>query len=284
MAHSDPIRWGILATGGIAASFAEDLALVPDAQTLAVGSRSLDAALAFADRFGIARSYGSWRELAEDTDIDVVYVATPHSAHHAASLVCLRAGRAVLCEKPLTLDTATATELVTTARTAGLFFMEAMWMRTNPAIRRVRELVDDGAIGEVTHVTADFGIPGPVEPGQPPARSGLGGGALLDLGVYPVSSPTCSSACRRPSPPPPVCSRRAPTRTPRRCWATSPERWRPCSCGLVGDTAQRATITGTRGRIEVPRHFFRPDGFTLVPGRLRAGAGRPAAARARLHP
>jgi hypothetical protein len=97
-----PIRWGILATGGIAAKFTEDLARLPDAEVAAVGSRSLGAAEAFAVTHGIPRAYGTWQELAADPEVDVVYVATPHSAHHAATTICLNAGKAVLCEKPFT--------------------------------------------------------------------------------------------------------------------------------------------------------------------------------------
>src|SRR5258706_426342 len=124
MSGTAPIRWGILATGGIATRFAEDLALLPDAELAAVGSRSLDSARAFADRHAVAAAYGSWAELAADASLDVIYVATPHNAHYSASKVCLEAGRAVLCEKPFTLDRPSAVDLVTTARDLGLFLME----------------------------------------------------------------------------------------------------------------------------------------------------------------
>ena len=113
-------RWGILATGGIAGTFVEDLALLPDAEVTAVGSRTLDAARRFAARHEIPRAHGSWADLAADPEVDVVYVATPHSAHHAATRMCLEAGKAVLCEKPFTLDLATTRELVDIARGNGL--------------------------------------------------------------------------------------------------------------------------------------------------------------------
>jgi predicted dehydrogenase len=264
MAHSaEQIRWGILATGGIANRFVEDLRLLPEAHVLAVGSRSAESAAAFAQRHGIPRTYGSWAELAADDEIDVVYVATPHSAHHAAAAVCLKAGRAVLCEKPFTLDAATAADLVGLARAVGVFLMEAMWTWVNPAVRRIVELVGEGAIGEISHVTADFGLPGPVPPGRLTKRE-LGGGALLDLGVYPVAfsqlllgPPDSVQAWAR------MTAEGVDENTgivlghPNGAVAT-------LQCGFVGDTARQAVITGTRGRIEVPRHFFRPDGFTLV--------------------
>jgi predicted dehydrogenase len=261
------VRWGILATGGIATRFTEDLALLPEAQVTAVGSRSLAAAQVFADKHGIGRAYGSWQELAEDPEVDVVYVATPHSAHHAASVLCLQAGKAVLCEKPLTLDLASAENLIDTARASNTFLMEAMWMRTNPAILRVAELVADGAIGEVTHIYADFGVAGPFPPGHRMRAPELGGGALLDLGVYPVSFTHLFLGV-------PDEIRSWATLTPEgtdqntgailgyadRAVAT-------LHCGFVGETSQRATITGTAGRIEVPTLFFRPEGYTLIRNR-----------------
>ena len=258
------ICWGILGTGVIANRFARDLALLPDAELIAVGSRSADSAAEFSAAHNIPRAYGSWQELAEDKDVDVVYVATPHAAHHAAATVCLSAGRAVLCEKPLTLDASTAADLVRLARAREVFLMEAMWMRVNPAIRRIVELVQDGAIGDLRHITADFGVPGPFPPGHRMRAPELGGGALLDLGVYPVTF-----AHLFLGPPQHI-----------RAWAALlPEgtdentgvvfgydngALATLHCGLLGETGQRATITGTLGRIELPRHFYRPDRFTLI--------------------
>jgi predicted dehydrogenase len=259
-----PTRWGILATGGIARQFTADLLRLPDAEVVAVGSRSSEAAQTFAAAHGIGRAHGSWSALAEDPDVDVVYVATPHSAHHAATRVCLEAGKAVLCEKPFTLDLATTRDLVDTARARGLFLMEAMWMRTNPAIRRIQELIADGAIGQVTHVQADFGVLGPFPEGHRMRAPELGGGALLDLGVYPVTFAYLFLGV-----PDTI-----------RAWASlHPEGTdantglvfgygsgavATLQCGMTGETSQRATITGTDGRIEVPRLFFRPEGFTLT--------------------
>src|SRR5207244_10893511 len=151
-------RWGILATGNIARAFVTDLRLMPDAEVVAVGSRSAEAAGRFAAEFGVPRAHASWQALAEDPDVDVVYVATPHSAHHAATLTCLRAGKAALTEKPFTLDLEEAEELVETARSAGVFLMEAMWTRCFPLVRRISTLLADGAIGTVTGLQADFSV------------------------------------------------------------------------------------------------------------------------------
>ena len=263
---TEPIRWGILATGGIARSFVTDLLAMPDAEVTAVGSRSQEAADRFAATHGIPRAYGSWQELAADPDLDVVYVATPHSAHHAAALTCLRAGRAVLCEKPFTLDLEQATELVRAATEAGVFLMEAMWMRCFPAIHTVSGLIADGAIGEVTSVHADFGLSTPPEATYRLRAPELGGGALLDLGVYPVTFAQIVLG-----PPDEI-----------RAWARLTAEGvdentgltfgyasgavASLTCSLTGDTPRTAAITGTDGRIELPRNYYRPTHFIITRG------------------
>lgn len=130
---TDTVRWGILATGGIAAAFTADLIDLPDAEVVAVASRTETSAQAFAERFGIPRAYGDWETLAKDADIDVVYVATPHSAHRAAAGLCLEAGRNVLCEKAFTLNSREATELVGLARDNDRFLMEACGCTATPS-------------------------------------------------------------------------------------------------------------------------------------------------------
>lgn len=257
------IRWGILATGGIAATFTEALATVPDAEVVAVGSRSLDGAKSFAERHGIARAYGSWAELAADDTVDVVYVATPHSAHRAAAGLCLEAGKAVLCEKAFTLNSREARELVDLARDRGLFLMEAMWTYCNPLVRHLAALVADGAIGEIRNVSAHFGFSGDFPPEHRLRDPAQGGGALLDLGVYPVSF-----AQLLLGEPDTVQG-----------WAhLTPERvddntgvllgWNDgalatLTCAFTADTGAPATISGTKGRIEIPEGFFNPDHFTV---------------------
>jgi len=181
-----PIRWGILATGRIAESFAADLALVEGNELAAVGSRRPDAARTFADRFGAARAHGSYEELAADPSVDVVYVATPHSRHLEDVMLCFQAGKAVLCEKALTMNLADAETLVAEARSRGLFFAEAMWMRTNPNIRRIAELARDGSLGTIGQVRAELGFVGPADTARlwDPL---LGASALLDVGIYPLT-------------------------------------------------------------------------------------------------
>jgi predicted dehydrogenase len=185
--EQDRIRWGILGPGAIAEKFATGLGVLADAELAAVGSRTAAGAAAFADRFGATRRHASYAALAADPDVDIVYVATPHPMHHAAARRCLEAGKAVLCEKPFALNAAEARDLVALARDRNLFLMEAMWTRFLPAVVRLRELVAAGAIGEVRLLTADFGFRKEFDPAHRLFDPGLGGGALLDIGVYMVS-------------------------------------------------------------------------------------------------
>ncbi|MYT05423.1 MULTISPECIES: Gfo/Idh/MocA family oxidoreductase [Streptomyces] len=257
------VRWGILATGGIAAAFTADLVDLPDAEVVAVASRSEASAKAFAERFGIERAYGEWGALAEDADIDVVYVATPHAAHRAAAGLCLTAGRNVLCEKAFTLNTREAEELVGLAKDHGRFLMEAMWMYCNPLVRRLKALVDDGAIGEVRTVQADFGLAGPFPPSHRLRDPAQGGGALLDLGVYPVSfahlllgEPTDVTAKA-------VLSEEGVDLQTGALLSWDSGALASLHCSLTGGTATIASVTGSLGRIDIPNGFFHPDRFVL---------------------
>ena len=179
------IRWGILGTGNIAQQFAHGLAELPDAQLVGVGSRNLETAQAFATDFGAAHAHGSYKALAQDPEVEVVYIATPHTLHAENSLLCLEAGKAVLCEKPFALNAAQAQTVIETARANKLFLMEAMWTRFFPLFGTLRELVQN-RIGEPKLLHADFGFASPVAQNRL-FNPSLGGGALLDVGVYPVS-------------------------------------------------------------------------------------------------
>lgn len=181
------IKWGIMAAGSIAESFAGDLAHAKNGEAYAIGSRNLEKAEAFAAKFGIPKAYGSYEELVADPDVDAVYVATPHPYHKENVMTALRAGKAVLCEKPFTVNASELEELVAYARERKLFLMEAMWTRFLPVIRRVREWLAAGRIGEVRLVKADFGFDAGWNPAGRLLNPELGGGALLDAGIYPIS-------------------------------------------------------------------------------------------------
>lgn len=262
-ADGGPVRWGILATGGIAATFARDVqANVPSAVIAAVGSRSPQAASEFARRFDIKKAHGSWHDLAADPDVDVIYIATPHSHHHQTALLCLRAGKPLLVEKAFTLNLKQAQDLVTVARERRLFLMEAMWTRTLPAIRKMLQIIDEGAIGEVTSVQAAFGLGLDFEPSHRLRNPELGGGALLDLGVYPVSfaqlllgEPNQVRAWASLHPEGTDARTGIVLGFPSGAVAT-------LFCGVRGDV-RAATVVGTEGRIEFPDGFHNADRFVL---------------------
>ncbi len=181
------LRWGILGPGGIAESFAADLAHVPGAQLVAVGSRDRDRAVAFAARRGIPYAHGSYEALVADPVVDIVYVATPHNRHAEDALLCLAAGKHVLVEKPFTISGDEAQRVSEAARVSGCFVMEAMWTRFFPLFEMARELIVSGRIGSVIELRADFGNVVPYDPTHRLWNPDLAGGALLDLGVYPMT-------------------------------------------------------------------------------------------------
>lgn len=265
MAILDDVRWGVLATGTIAHAFATDLALVDGSRLAAVGSRDLDTARAFARRHGADRAHGSYADLLADPGVDVVYVATPHSRHAEDVAACLDAGKAVLCEKPLTLDHATSAVLVERARTEGLFLAEAMWMRANPNIRRLSAMVQEGRLGRLAQLRAELGFLAPADVTRlwDPA---LGASALLDIGVYPLAF--AHLVLGEPE------TVVAAGTLHERGFDTGGGATLVYPGGAVASIAwtqlarsdNRASVSGDAGRIEVPARFHEPQGFSLVRG------------------
>ena len=184
---SAEVRWGVVGPGRIAEKVVQDFAHVQGARPVAVASRSLSRAQDFAGRHGLERAHGSYEAVLDDPEVDVLYVATPHAQHAAISRAALQAGKALLVEKAFTATAAGAAEVVELARARRTFVMEAMWTRFQPAVVALRELVADGAVGEVRAVQADLGVRRAVDPQDRLFSLELGGGALLDLGVYVVS-------------------------------------------------------------------------------------------------
>ena len=184
---SDKFRWGIIATGNISRQFARGLAALPEAELLAVGSRSQKSADTFGEMFGVPRRYDSYEALIEDPDIEAVYIGAPHTAHAENSLRCIRNGKAVLCEKPFAINAAQAREVIDLARERRVFVMEAVWTRFLPLFVRLRDLLAQGVIGDVRLITADFGFRTRFNPKGRLFDPQLGGGALLDVGIYPLS-------------------------------------------------------------------------------------------------
>ncbi|MCL2092834.1 MAG: Gfo/Idh/MocA family oxidoreductase [Treponema sp.] len=180
-------KWGILGPGMITHKFTAGLKVTPDAELYAVGSRDLGRAEAFAKQHGFAKAYGSYQELVEDKELDIVYVATPHPQHEEAALLCLKHGKGVICEKPFAVNTAQTRRMIDCARSQGVFLMEAMWTRFLPAICKVRELLAEDAIGQVRHVYSGNGFRTEVRPESRLFSLAYGGGALLDMGIYNLS-------------------------------------------------------------------------------------------------
>jgi predicted dehydrogenase len=260
------VGWGILGTGAIARSFVRDLMLLSDARIAAVGSRSLESARAFADAHPCdghtARAYGSYDEMCEDPGVDIVYVATPHSMHFENVQMCLNAGKPVLCEKAFALNAAQTQQMMRLAAAKELFLMEAMWMRCNPVIRQLREVALGGVIGEIRQVTADLSF----EPAPAKDRlynPELGASALLDIGIYPVTF-----AALILGEPAGVAA-----------WADLSDRGvdintgvtlgyasgavAALTCSMTARSSNVATVSGTRGRIDIPARFHHPSRFTL---------------------
>lgn len=259
-----PLRWGIIGTGRIAHTFADDLRLTDEGVVSAVGSRSASSAAAFGDEFNVERRYGSYEELVDDSTIDAVYVATPHPMHYENAMLALEHDKPVLVEKAFTMNAEQARELVTMARTKGLFMMEAMWTRFLPHVVAVRELLDQGVLGEIVQLNADHGKWFAKDPEFRLFAPELGGGAMLDLGVYPVSFASMVLG------------------TPKRIAALVD----PAFTGVDGNTsmlfgyhggahavltctsaarsATRASIVGTDARIEIEGDFYAPSSFAVI--------------------
>ena len=261
----EPIRWGLMATGGIAHTFARDLVgHVPDAELVAVGSRSQASADAFGDEFDIPNRHGSYAALAEDPGVDAIYVSPPHPFHRDAALLAIEAGKAVLLEKPFTMDLASSTELVDAARSAGVPLVEAMWTRFLPTMERVREILDAGTLGSVVYLTAEHGQWFPEDAGHRLFAPSLGGGALLDLGIYPVSfahfvlgEPSRITAVSDPAFTGVDATTSALLQYPSGAHAV-------VTTSLAAASNNPAVIYGTEARLELDGWFYTPTSFRVV--------------------
>jgi predicted dehydrogenase len=180
------LKWGIIGLGNIAHKFAADLLLCEKAQLLGVASRSKEKAHDFAKKYHAVKHYGSYRELAEDPDIDVVYIATPHPMHFENTLMCLKNGKHVLCEKPMGMNRNQVETMIKEARSDNLFLMEALWSRFIPSTFKLLELLNKDVIGKISFIRADFGFKADWDPQWRVYNKSLGGGSLLDIGIYPI--------------------------------------------------------------------------------------------------
>lgn len=263
-ADAPAVRWGVLGAGNIAGSFSDGVRRHTASTVVAVGSRDRAKAEAFAEAHAPgARAHGGYESLVADPDVDVVYVATPHSHHHEQALLAIRAGKHVLVEKAFTQDAAQAREVLAAARDAGVFVMEAMWTRFLPHVAALRGVVARGEIGRVVSVVADHGQFFPFAPEHRLYAPDLAGGALLDLGVYPVSfaqdllgAPETVTAVGALTPTGVDGQVGMVLGYPDGVQAT-------LSTTLWSRTATTAVVSGTEGRIEVARTFYAPTSFRV---------------------
>ncbi|WP_426564473.1 Gfo/Idh/MocA family protein [Angustibacter sp. McL0619] len=262
---SSTTRFGVIGTGGIASVMTTDITLLPDVEVVAVGSRTEESAARFAREHGVPRAHGSYADLMADPEVDVVYVATPHPGHQEAALLAVEAGKALLVEKPFTMDAAQARTVVDAARARGTFVMEAMWPRFLPHMVRVREILASGALGEIVTVTADHGQWFAFDPQHRLFAPELGGGALLDLGVYPISfaSMVLGTPAR-------VSAKAVMGPTGVDAQTSMVFEYDSGAHAVLTTTMRaasptRAVIVGTEGRIEIDTTWYAPTSFTFHP-------------------
>ena len=259
---AERIRWGILATGWIAELFVRDLLLTRHRVT-AVGSRTEESARRFAGEFGIPKAHGSYEALVADPDVDIIYIATPHPQHVTAAKLALNAGKHILVEKPFTINAAEAAEIVSLASAKGLVVLEAMWTRFLPHMRRIRAIIAEGTIGEIRSLTADHRQKLPDDPKHRLNALALGGGALLDLGIYPISFAWDILGK-------PASIKASATFRDTGADAQVATIFHYASGAIAttlsssdGAGSNRATVAGTKGRIEIDRVWYSPTTFRV---------------------
>ncbi|CUI05887.1 Gfo/Idh/MocA family protein [Massilia antarctica] len=261
---TEAVRWAILGTGKIARAFATALRDTPGAVLAGVASRSLEGAQAFGAEFGAAACYGSYQALADAGDIDVVYIGTPHPMHVENAMMALDGGKGVLCEKPFTMNRREAEQIVALAREKKLFLMEAMWTRFMPALAEVRRIIASGEIGSVHQVTADFGFAGTQDPLHRLNNPELGGGGLLDLGIYPLS---IAAALLGPVADVRAMALMGETGVDIQTGFTMTHEgggMSVCSCSLRARTPAELTVSGSLGQVRMNTMFHRAQSVTVT--------------------
>ncbi|MBF8252573.1 MAG: dehydrogenase [Actinobacteria bacterium] len=257
-------NWGILSTGGIAQAFVDDLSKAEGHKVVAVGSRSIDKAQKFASTITDAIAYGSYDELVADKNVDAIYVATPHPMHEEHSLLAMNAGKPVLCEKPFAMSAKQAQSMIDASRTNGVALLEAMWTRYLPHIAIVREILSSNILGQIQTVEADHGqrladrgVDRLVDPN-------LGGGALLDLGIYPISfahlvlgSPAHITARA-------VMTDRGVDAQTSAIFDYNNGAQAIINTTMIAQTPCRAVVSGLLGRLEIDRTFYNPASMQVV--------------------
>ncbi|RZA33728.1 MAG: Gfo/Idh/MocA family oxidoreductase [Lysobacteraceae bacterium] len=258
------VKWGILGTGGISHAFATALMETPGAELVAVGSRSMAGAEKFGAEFGAPRSYGTYEELCSTGDVDIVYIGTPHTMHAENAMLALNGGKAVLCEKPFAMNLQETRKVVALAREKKLFLMEAMWTRYMPALTELRRIIASGAVGVPQQLHADFGFVAPTDPAHRVNNPDLGGGALLDLGIYPLS---IASVIMGPVSKVQALAQMSATGVDAQTGFTLLHEgggMSICSCSMLARTTNELTVFGSLGRVRMDTMFHRSPSVTVT--------------------
>jgi predicted dehydrogenase len=262
MSDVKKIRWGIIGLGNIANQFAADLELIEDAELYAVASRDITKANEFAKKYDCNKYYGSYNDLFEDDNIDVVYIATPHNSHTELSILAMKNGKHVLCEKPLSLSYSDAFNMIEASKKYNKFFMEAFWTRFIPSIKELLSKVKNGEIGEIKYLKADFAYYNN-ELAIRLTDKKLGGGALYDIGVYPLFISYLILGI-----PEEIISKSTYHTTGVDLQTTMilqyPSSQSVLHAGLVSASDMKATISGTKGRIDINSPWFMTEGYSII--------------------
>ncbi len=257
-------NWGILGAGRIADKFCTALIHTPNASLYAVASRNVETGKAFGNKFNAPVYYDNYIDLVSDPNVDVIYIATPHVFHFEHTLLCLNHNKSVLCEKPMSISNQQTQEMISIAQKKNLFLMEAMWTACMPFIQKMKEIIGQGIIGSLQYVQADFGFSTPFDAGSRLFNKALGGGSILDVGVYPISLATLLLG--EPSS---IKSVSALTETKVDAYSNAILQYPNGATAhlfsaVTIETLIEATIIGTKGRIQVASPWYMATDFTII--------------------
>lgn len=263
MKDNNTIKWGIIGLGNIANQFATDLLRVNDAELNAVASRNSYEAVEFAVRYNCRKSYGSYEELFKDAEVDIVYIATPHDSHAELSIKALEHGKHVLCEKPMSLSYKDSVRMIEASRKHKKFFMEAFWTRFIPSVKEVLEKVNQGIIGDVKCVKADFAFYANEKQGGRLFNKNQGGGALFDIGVYPLFLSYIMLGI-----PKEIIAKSIYNANGIDLQTSMILQYEKAQsilqASIVSESDMKATISGTKGHIQLNSPWFAADGYSVV--------------------
>jgi predicted dehydrogenase len=257
-------RWGIMGAGKIADKFCTALMVTEGAEVYAVASRDMDKAKDYAVRYNAVATYNNYEDLVNDQNVDIIYIATPHSFHYEQTLLCLQHNKPVLCEKPMSLSTKQTTEMIAAAAEKKLFLMEGMWTACMPFMEKILSLIEEDAIGQPQYIHADFGFTAPFDPAGRLFKKALGGGSVLDVGIYPIFLATI------------IFGKPSLIQSVSKLTTTGVDEYSNMVLQYPGgqtahllssisfNTALEAEIIGTKGRIKIDNPCFKATDFTLI--------------------